>query len=94
MNLTWQAPCRYFLLHYRSPLRSGIRGGSPHNIAFTRQRVLTLPTLVAFLLKASVFESLNERLLLALATLMPEPRWRGQSVTANLTLSVGCFRSR
>lgn len=92
-----------------------------HDTAFTRQRVLTFPALVAFLLcaykgslqtrldelfsalhggtiravtksalsqarqklKASVFEALNERLLLALASLMPpEPRWRGLRLVA------------
>jgi hypothetical protein len=33
-------------------------------------------------LKASAFEALNERLLLALETLMPEPRWRGLRLMA------------
>jgi hypothetical protein len=33
-------------------------------------------------LKASVFEALNERLLCSLATLLPEPRWRGLRLVA------------
>ena len=33
-------------------------------------------------LKASAFEALNDRLLLALETLMPEPRWRGLRLLA------------
>lgn len=33
-------------------------------------------------LKASVFEALNERLLISLAALMPEPRWRGLRLVA------------
>lgn len=33
-------------------------------------------------LKASVFEALTDRLLLSLATLMPEPRWRGLRLVA------------
>jgi hypothetical protein len=91
-----------------------------HDTAFTRQRVLTFPALVAFLLcafkgglqtrldelfsalqggtvrtvtkgavsqarqklKASVFEALTDRLLRSLATLMPEPRWRGLRLVA------------
>lgn len=103
-----------------------------HDTAFTRQRVLTFPALVAFLLcafkgglqtrldelfsalqggtiravtkgavsqarqklKASVFEALTDRLLLSLATLMPEPRWHGLRLVAtdSTTLRVPPWR--
>lgn len=91
-----------------------------HATAFTRQRVLTFPVLVSFLLsafkgglqtrldelfsslagtplravtksalsqarqklKASAFEALNDRLLLAFDAFRPQPRWRGLRLVA------------